>query len=251
MVGLSPRKDGPADSVQAGTLASEFQGSFEIAGVTPGSYILSGADKDQKFAAIQELDVRGDMDGLFVRLAPATGRGAIYVENGGAPALKGITVKLLPLDLLCCALPRNGSGGRHFRVRSPAAPALHDLGGDLPPDYYVRSIRLDGKEITGAGFAVESDVTFTIGLATGGARLAGAVVDAAGKPAAYPEVTLIPVGSGIPARGMRWPMRKAISVSMPSRPPIQGAGLGTPEDAPYLRARIQMCWRRSPPRPVS
>ena len=53
MVGLSPRKDGPADSVQAGTLASEFQGSFEIAGVTPGSYILSGADKDQKFAAIQ------------------------------------------------------------------------------------------------------------------------------------------------------------------------------------------------------
>ena len=180
------------------------------------------------------------MDGVFVRLAPAhRGRGAIYVENGGAPALKGITVKLLPLDLLCCGSPRATVREDATFVFDPLLPLHYTISvGNLPPDYYVRSIRLDGKEITGAGFAVESDVTFTIGLATGGARLAGAVVDAAGKPAAYPEVTLIPVGSGIPgARNALADAQGNFSFDAVAPGQYKVLAWETPEDAPYLRAQ--------------
>lgn len=239
-IGLNPRGDGPSDRVQAGFVVAGFQGPFEIADVTPGSYILSVADKNQKFAAFQELEVRGDMDGVFVRLAPARqGRGVIYVEDGGAPVLKGITVALLPLDLPCC-------GNLRATVQEDATFAfdllmpIHYMIAveNLPPGYYVRSIRLDGKPVDGAGFAIESDASFTIGLASGGARLAGAVVDAAGKPAAYPEVTLIPADLSV--SGARNALADAqgnfsFDAVLPGRYKV--LAWETPEDARYLQAQ--------------
>jgi hypothetical protein len=109
---------------------------------------------------------------------------------------------------------------------------------NLPAGYYIRSIRLGGKQITGAGFAIESDASFTIALASGGARLAGAVVDAAGKPAAYPEVTLIPLDSSIP--GARNALADAQGhFSFDAVPPGQYKVLAweTPEEAQYLQAQ--------------
>ncbi|MGO9231605.1 MAG: carboxypeptidase regulatory-like domain-containing protein [Bryobacteraceae bacterium] len=238
-MGLNPREDGPSDIVQAGFQVSAFQGRFEIAGVPPGSYILSAADKGQKFAAIQELEVRDDMDGVFVKLAPAhQGRGVVYVEGGGAPALKGIAVMLLPLDLPCCTPRATVQEDATFAFDS-LMPLHYAIAVDsLPPGYYVRSIRLGGKEVGGAGFAVESDASFTIALASGGARLAGAVVDATGKPVAYAEVTLIPVDAGIPtARNALANAQGNFSFDAVAPGRYKVLAWETPEDARYLRAQ--------------
>jgi protocatechuate 3,4-dioxygenase beta subunit len=241
-IGLNPSNDGPSDHVFAGSLVSAIQGqgTFEIDGVPPGSYILSAADKGQPFAALQELEVRGDRDGVFVKLAPAhQGRGVIYVEGGGAPILKGITVALLPLDLFCCGTPR-ATAQQDGTFVFDSLPLLHFTVAveNVPPDYYVRSIRLNGKEINGAGFAVDSDASFTIALAAGGARLAGTVTDAAGKVATYPEVTLIPVDSSIP--GARNALADAqgnfsFDAVLPGRYKV--LAWETPEDAKYLQAQ--------------
>ena len=238
-MGLNPIEDGPSGIVQAGFQVSAFQGRFEIAGVPPGSYILSAADKGQKFAAIQELVVRGDMDGVFVKLAPAhQGRGVVYVEGGGAPALQGITVVLLPLDLPCCTPHATVQEDATFAFDS-LMPLHYAIAVDsLPPGYYVRSIRLGGKEIGGKGFAVESDASFTIALTSGGARLAGAVVDATGKPVAYAEVTLIPVDAGIPtARNALANAQGNFSFDAVAPGRYKVLAWETPEDARYLRAQ--------------
>jgi hypothetical protein len=180
------------------------------------------------------------MDGVFVRLSPARqGRGVVYVEGGGAPVLKGITVALLPLDLSCCAIPRATVQQDGAFAFDPLMPLHYTIAVEnLPPDYYVRSIRLNGKETSGAGFAVEADASFTIALASGGARLAGAVTDAAGKPAAYPEVTLIPADSSIPAaRNALADAQGKFSFDavLPGRYKV--LAWETPEDAKYLQAQ--------------
>ena len=238
-IGLNPRGDGPSDQVQAGFMAGGFP-AFEIAGVPPGAYILSVADRGQKFAVFQELNVTKDMDGVFVRLAPARqGRGVVYVEGGGAPALKGIEVKLLPLDLPCCATPHATVEEDGTFVFDSLMPVHYTVDVEnLPAGHYVRSIRLGGKEISGAGFALEADASFTIALAAGGARLAGAVVDAAGKPAAYPEVTLIP--ADLTAPGARNALADAqgnfsFDAVLPGRYKV--LAWETPEDARYLQVQ--------------
>ena len=239
-IGLNPRNDGPSDRVQSGFAGGVFQQSFEIADVTPGSYILSVTEGSQKFAAFQELDVHGDMDGVFVRLAPAhQGRGVIYVEGGGAPVLKGITVELLPLELPCCNAPRATVQEDATFTFDPLMP-IHYVAdvGNLPPGYYVRSIRLNGKEIGGAVFALDADASFTVALAAGGARLAGAVTDAAGKPAPYPEVTLIPSDSAMPgARNVLADAQGNFSFDavLPGRYKV--LAWETPEDARFLQAQ--------------
>ena len=239
-IGLNPRGDGPSDRIQAGISTGGGMGPFEISDVTPGSYILSVADRNQKFAALQELNVTGDMDGVFVKLAPAwQGRGVVYVEGGGAPALKGITVKLLPLDLPCCGTPHATVGEDGTFVFDPLMPIHYTAAlENLPAGYYVRAIRLDGKEIGGAGFAVEADASFTIALAGGGARLAGLVADAAGKPAPYPEVTLVPVdGNALGARNVLADAQGNFSFDevLPGRYKV--LAWETPEDARYLQVQ--------------
>ncbi len=238
-IGLNPRQEGPSDIAQAGFLVSAFQGRFELAGVPPGSYILSAADKGQKFAAMQELEVRGDMDGVFVKLAPGhQGRGVVYVEGGGAPALKGITVTLLPLDLPCCTPHATVQEDATF-VFDSLMPLHYAIAVEnLPPGYCVRSIRLGGREIGGVGFAVESDASFTIALAAGGARLTGAVIDAAGKPTGYAEVTLIPLDAGIPtARNALADAQGNFSFDAVAPGRYKALAWETPEDARYLRAQ--------------
>jgi hypothetical protein len=237
-IGLNPRGDGPSDRVQAGF--TNGGPSFEIAGVPPGAYILSVADQNQKFAALQELNVTGDMDGVFVRLAPARqGRGVVYVEGGGAPALKGIEVKLLPLDLPCCGTPHATVGEDGTFAFDPLMPIHYTAAVErLPAGYYVRSIRLGGKEMSGAGFALEADASFTIALAGGGARLAGAVVDAAGKPAAYAEVTLIPADlSALGARNALADAEGNFSFDAITPGRYKVLAWETPEDARYLQAQ--------------
>jgi len=239
-VGLNPRGDGPSSGVEASATMMGNQSHFDIGGVSPGSYILSVADQEQKLAALQELDVRGDVDGLFVKLAPAhKGHGVVYVEGSGTPALKGIMVSLLPLDLAGCGAPS-------ATVREDAtfsfdllAPLHYTIAvANLPEGYYVRSIRLGGKAIGGAGFAIESDASFTIALARGTAHLAGAVADAAGRPAAYSEVTLIPADAAAPGAWNALADAQgnfSFDGLAPGR--YQVLGWETPEDAPYLRAQ--------------
>jgi hypothetical protein len=201
---------------------------------------LSVADQNQKFAALQELNVTGDMDGVFVRLAPARqGRGVVYVEGGGAPALKGIEVKLLPLDLPCCGTPHATVGEDGTFAFDPLMPIHYTAAVErLPAGYYVRSIRLGGKEMSGAGFALEADASFTIALAGGGARLAGAVVDAAGKPAAYAEVTLIPADlSALGARNALADAEGNFSFDAITPGRYKVLAWETPEDARYLQAQ--------------
>jgi hypothetical protein len=137
-------------------------GSFSIANVSPGEYVMAAVLRDQASNEIQQAAlpvtvVGEDIGGFVLQITPgASLSGRIVADEGTAlpPSPGGLWVEPFPLPTPQ-SLTRIQSIGTQGYVKDDWTFAMKGVGGvllfrtsRLPAGYMVRSVLLDGRDIT-------------------------------------------------------------------------------------------------------
>ncbi len=192
-------RTGSGSGQPAGNLgiAQPADGSFEISGVTPGSYLLTArsAADPLKTAGAMPVEV-GDrhVEGLEFRLSPgAEVKGRVTIPGETAAGESPLTVMLQSSDGFPIDPPSAtaGADGR-FTVNGvyPGKYSVRVSG--LPDNAYVLSIKLGGHDVDDSGTAFPGAGELAIAVSRGGAQVEGVVSGVDGKPAAGATVTFLP-----------------------------------------------------------
>lgn len=133
-------------------------GTFEIRGVPPGSYYLSGGwgDGKQQYYGRTPLDVgAADVDGVNLLLgAPLQLPGSFHTDPGVKLNFSALNLWLQPVD--------PGMGGGSASVKPDGTFVIENLYdgnyslhvGGFPEEYYVKSARLGGTDVLGVGLNI-------------------------------------------------------------------------------------------------
>ncbi|MGH9776894.1 MAG: MSCRAMM family protein [Candidatus Acidiferrales bacterium] len=199
---------------------NETDGSFEFGGVTPGTYNLfaNWSDNDRtSYTARQLVEVgASDVDGVTLTIQAGVDlhgtvrsegktTGANNEQEASAPEQAG--EKKLELSDLRVLFERSDQefirfGGREFaRVQDDGSYRLQNVSddryrvlvGQLPPDYYLKSARLDGNDVLEEGLTVSGPPQGPLELiiSPNGGQVEGAVLKDQ-KPFSGATVTLVP-----------------------------------------------------------
>jgi len=201
LVTLAPRSGGLFDAFNRRmTTVRGQEGSFEIRGVLPGSYVLtlSRLQGRQGIAFRQPLEVgRSDIDGLVLGLGePQQLRGVVRVEQGEPAGLERVRLALIPSE-------DGASGTYNASVKADGAFELPHVGPDkylirafnLPENVYLKAARAGNTEVLEFGLDLTSGASpgpLEIVLSTASGAVAGLVSDGQGRPAPAATVTLLP-----------------------------------------------------------
>ena len=165
----------------------------------PFSVIALSKEKDQTLEHRSRLRVRGDLENFVVPLAPLAGATAMvfWPESGGSPNLR-LDLRPLPGQSLT-SIP----GGTFDHLNSgrleniPAGEyALRFTG--LPPDRYVKSVRIGGIEASTVAIGTGSRVSIEVEVAEPAASIEGITVDRTGKPTPAAQVLVWRAGISQP-----------------------------------------------------
>ncbi|MFB3922957.1 MAG: carboxypeptidase regulatory-like domain-containing protein [Terriglobia bacterium] len=186
-----------------GTYVDDPQGTFEIVGVTPGSYFLEAAwwSEGTENSVRIPLEVgTADVDGISVVLTvPARIPGRVRVEGDAPVTLSGLQVFLAPSEW------GMGPGGLEVTVKPEGTfvfPSVSDGEyrieiWELPEDCYIKSARLAGESVLETGLRVSSGQvggSLEIVVSSAGGRAEG-IVTRDGQPFSGAHVVLAPEGS--------------------------------------------------------
>jgi protocatechuate 3,4-dioxygenase beta subunit len=180
-------------------------GTFEITHVAPGSYTLQangrGAPQESKVARAA-IEVAGkDVEGVTLRLlTPTQASGKVLIDPPDAPAPRFQDVQLL----LRGALSRAPIGG-YFRIQADGSFRVpSQMWGDvyrletsgIPDGYYLKTVRMDGREMPDARFDFTSggppEAHLELVIAPTSAVLGGTVNDSNGQAVPGVKVTVVP-----------------------------------------------------------
>jgi hypothetical protein len=199
---LVPKSDsGSALRVTAGRSAvAQSNGSFDIAGVSPGAYILATISEDAnsgiRFAS-QEIQVgKQHVDGVAMAFG-ASGEiaGAVAVEARETVDFKAMQVTLAAAPgapTFTTPTGPAGEGGKFVLKNVPTARYQAQVTG-APENSYVKSVEFGGREAPDDGFVFSGAAGgLTIALSLAGAQVEGTVLNADKEPAADATVVLIP-----------------------------------------------------------
>jgi protocatechuate 3,4-dioxygenase beta subunit len=176
-------------------------GSFEIKGVAPGSYILTGVSMDPK-AGIQQLAFSrflqvGDrhIDGLVLQpVAGAELAGAVVVADKAAVKLSGVQVALEAKESVSVNSPSTAGDDGKFTLKNVLPNKYWMLVRNLPEGSYVKSMRYGDQEVSddtidlSGGVAAAIQVT----LSMAAAQVDGVVQNLENKPVSGATVVLAP-----------------------------------------------------------
>ncbi|HTG99397.1 MAG TPA: carboxypeptidase-like regulatory domain-containing protein [Vicinamibacterales bacterium] len=201
---------GGPDPVGSGlrTTATRGDGSFSIPNVTPGKYtIVARADSGPNGSprrAVQPLVVAGEE--VNVALTPMPGvqlGGTITLEATGAPPASGFSgFRVTPVAVGASAtIGPGGRGGRpgdagpagQFTI-TDVMPGVYMVRGSAPRGWTMKSVYLDGRDITDQPIEVKSEsvpglnVIFTDKISS----IKGTVRDARGNPGGDVAVIVFP-----------------------------------------------------------
>ena len=201
ILALTPRSGAGGRQI-AGAVVNPATGTFEFPAVPPGSYNIvaqSAGPAEQRVTARVAVDVgNGDVNNVAVRLQPPlTISGKVTVDSTQS------TVKLSAVRLnFTPAQPGPGNQGRNGQTQlgddgsfqaELAADAYTVEAAGLPDGYYLKSVKLAGREMPDAtldlsygGGAVE------VVLAPSAGDVTGTVQNSRGEPAAGVQVTAVP-----------------------------------------------------------
>jgi hypothetical protein len=199
-------------SISPGNLRSNSNGTFEIGGVTSGSYFLAvipGALVNSSNLAhlpnpsefgIVELEV-GNSDVSNVRVMASSGftfKGRIIREGVASQADSPNNLRLIDLTPLISTMPS--------ATTSMANDGTFVLQNVFPGDYqvssdvldrsggYVKSVRLGGQEVLADGLHIrnqpEGELTVVVSTATG--KLEGRILNGRREPAANATIVIAP-----------------------------------------------------------
>lgn len=178
---------------------NDSQGTFEIAGVTPGSYNLQAlwSDGENQYVARMPLDVWAeDVDDVILVIAPGAGlSGRLRVERSSQTDLSNLYVTLQS---------RAGSvtvkGAKVEPDGSFVLPSVPQ--GDywikvlrMPEDWYLKSARLDGLDVLGSGMQVTpgpSARSLELVISPAGAYIDGVALNQEHQPVPGASVVLVP-----------------------------------------------------------
>jgi len=196
-VGLVPR-DGGAANVLHGNMRPN-DGTFEIRGVQPGSYLLwarLAAGQPSEMFVSQPLDVGPTaINGVVLTLAPAMDVPVrvTVAESDAQVDLSRVVIRLRPLT------PSLGGGAPMARsqngqfVLHGVTPLRYAVNvGGMPDGCYLRSIRYGGQELTPAGADFNSRDPLDVVLSAQAGQIAGTVNDKDGHTVLRAIVVLIP-----------------------------------------------------------
>jgi protocatechuate 3,4-dioxygenase beta subunit len=196
------------------------EGTFEVRGVVPGSYILTATyihqEEGQQYATRLPIEVGSmDIEGITLVIERGMDLSArIYLEGGAALGQPGsgvavgqaqdqfdmteVGVYLSPFDSLSI-LPRPSSG----RAKPDGSFKLENVPRDryrvnvlgLPRDYYLKAARVGGRDVLEVGLdltggALPNPLEITISAAAG--RIDGAVLTEEQEPFGGASVVLVP-----------------------------------------------------------
>lgn len=193
---LVPAETGRGSGLPGGGGARvQPDGTFQIAGVAPGRYLLlvrpagGPGGTGGEFARLTLAVTGGDVHDLFIATAPgAVVRGVVTTDLGQPLPLegRGISVSALGVD------PSLGIGGTQARVAADGTFELRGLSEErlirvsAPPGWYLKSVTVDGVDVTDtpvdlAPGAVATGVRVVLTETT--TEVSGLVLDDRGQPA--------------------------------------------------------------------
>jgi protocatechuate 3,4-dioxygenase beta subunit len=183
-------------AVGTGTSA-RMDGTFEIAGVPAGSYVLAVASNGANTASFgrRRVDVAADIETVTVQLAPSGPiSGTVRIEGEAAGSLSETEIHLCRVDNGAVVSSGNLNDDLSFSFPNTAAGQYTVCVAHLPAPYYVKSVLWDGKEVPGTGLDSAFGGKLSIVVSTeGAARVEGTVQDSSGQPAPYALVTVFPL----------------------------------------------------------
>jgi hypothetical protein len=176
-------------------------GSFELGNVEPGAYFLTAMRvlrRTDAFGRVPVDVVGGDVSGVVVPLGGTLElSGTVRVEGRERTSLGPVPVLLTPMEadpILGISQGRLDAGGS-FRIGGVLpGKYLMVFEDSLLQDYYVKSVRLDDREVVDKGLdltQVRSEAAIDVLLSRQVASVAG-IVRLGGTPAPGRPVTLAP-----------------------------------------------------------
>jgi 5-hydroxyisourate hydrolase-like protein (transthyretin family) len=192
-------------------------GTFRVANVPPGDYMLDVQQRPRDLQTLQNLDlsalefasvpvsVSGDIDNLAITTTPGVAvSGRVVFQGSGAskPSPRGIQVTAsspVGQRSLMAFAGRALGGGRvnpdgTFELRGLAGPQMIRVGG-LPAGWTLRSITLEGADITDTPFDFRPGANLTnviVALTDRLSEISGTVNDSRGMPATDYTVVVFP-----------------------------------------------------------
>ena len=182
-------------------------GTFEFAAVPPGSYYIvaqAPGPAQQPITARVPVDVgNGDINNVSIRLQPPLSLSGILTVDSTQPNVRMGSLRLTftPLEPGPGGLGRNGQAQLNddgtFQATLAAEAYTVEAGG-LPDGYYLKSVKLAGREMPDATL----DLSYGGGqvevvLAPAAGDVTGVVQNSRGEPAASVQVTAVPASGSL------------------------------------------------------
>ncbi len=180
---------------------SDANGNFEMRGVPPGAYVLTGflTNDGMRYSARATVDVgNSNVDGVEVSFTPPGEiKGRLVVEENGD--LGSGTIHIY-LQAKVNQPMMGGSGSAvgddlNFKLTNVSQDAYDIYVSGLPEGFYLKSARIGDQDITETGADFTQGVPageMTVTINPKGAQIEGTVQNAKGENAASATVTLIP-----------------------------------------------------------
>jgi protocatechuate 3,4-dioxygenase beta subunit len=181
--------------------SQEKDGSFELKGVAPGSYMLIGLQTDaqtqsMRFGSVLLQVGNQHIDGLVLQLVPAAElAGSVVVADKTAAKLSGVQVGLEAKEYAGVGSPSATAGDDgKFTLKQILPNKFLVQVRNLPEGAYVKSMRYGDQEVSDDTIDLSGGVTGTIQvtLSMAGARVDGVVQNQESKPISGATVVLAP-----------------------------------------------------------
>ena len=207
-VQLLPLHGSSAGPGQTRGSQTDENGAFDIPGVPPGSYVLTGSTRDlqDSYWLRQPVEVGGADVQVSAQMQPdVTVSGHVQVEGNLTAASASATGGTAP-RLYVSLVPNGnfgagrGGGGGGTEVDAQSNFAISNVvGGEYtlsvsrPQDAYIKSERMGDRDVLTQGLTVQGPTApIEIVISANGARIDGTVVDDHNQPFSGARIILVP-----------------------------------------------------------
>jgi protocatechuate 3,4-dioxygenase beta subunit len=210
-IGGALLSSGPGGSGRTGS-----DGSFEIRNMPPGEYLLTATFSATESAAQTVFLAEADVTNMVLRPGRQSAvSGTVVTEDGTPPSFPAARLQVAPilagdaagLQLWEGESPQAVRGDWSFAFMGMRGRFLFRVNG-LPDDWMLRSVTLNGRDITDTGLETPADGSPLTGLrlvlSEKGASVTGVVLDAHGAPLPDSSVMVFAEDSSLWTPGSRF-----------------------------------------------